>query len=279
MHKTVTIAAIAVFGTIVMLGTSSCGVEQTSRGPADLGWELVWSDEFDGAVGTRLDPEKWAYDIGGDGWGNAQLEFNTDRAENVSLDGEGNLALVAREEQYENNSYTSARIKTQALFEQAYGRVEARIKLPRGQGIWPAFWMLGADFAETGWPGCGEIDIMEFRGQEENRVHGSLHGPGYSAAAAVTDSASLPEGDSFADDFHVFEVEWDVGRIAFLLDGDVYQVITTSQVPGEWVYDHPFFLILNVAIGGHFVGAPNDNTVFPQTMLIDYVRVYQRPGA
>jgi beta-glucanase (GH16 family) len=257
----------------------SCGVDKEGNGPADLGWELVWADEFDGPAGQKPDPAKWTYDVGGGGWGNQQLEYNTDRTENVSLDGDGHLAIVARQEDYEGSAYTSARIKTQGLFTLAYGRVEARIKLPTGPGIWPAFWMLGDDVDTVSWPQCGEIDVMEYRGQEPEVVHGSLHGPGYSAGGALTQSFSLNDGSRFDEDFHVFSVEWDLGRIAFFVDGQVYQVLTTRQVPGsgEWVYDHPVFLILNVAVGGTFVGDPSDSTMFPQTMLVDYVRVYKRP--
>ena len=137
-------------------------------------WVLTMSDEFDGAEGTPPNPAMWTYDVGGDGWGNGQLEFNTDRVENVSLDGQGNLRIVALEESYMGNEYTSARIKTQGLFEQKYGRFEARIKLPEGQGLWPAFWMLGANVDEVPWPGCGEIDVMEYQGNGRS---------GYSAAS------------------------------------------------------------------------------------------------
>lgn len=241
-------------------------------------WVLTMADEFDGAEGTQPDPEIWTYDIGGDGWGNGQLEFDTNRVENVSLDGNGNLRIVAREESYMGNDYTSGRIKTQALFEQKYGRFEARIKLPAGQGIWPAFWMLGSDFEEIGWPQCGEIDIMEFRGQQTDLVHGSLHGPGYSGAEPITGSLRLPDGESFTDEFHVFAVDWDPGQIRFWVDSKVYQTVTTARVSGlgDWVFDQPFFILLNVAVGGGFVGPVGRDTEFPVEMLVDYVRVYER---
>ncbi|MEO1337060.1 MAG: glycoside hydrolase family 16 protein, partial [Myxococcota bacterium] len=160
-----------------------------------------------------------------------------------------------------------------------YGRIEARIKLPVGSGIWPAFWMLGDDFAEVGWPQTGEIDIMEYRGQRPGTVIGSIHGPGFSGGDSISAQFSLEEG-GFDDDFHVFAVEWDPSRIAWFVDDEVYNVVTAGDVVigqnREWVFDHPFFIILNVAVGGTFVGPVGADTVFPQTMLVDYVRVFSR---
>ena len=241
-------------------------------------WTPTMSDEFDGDEGTAPDPTLWTYDVGGDGWGNGQLEFNTRRVENVSLDGQGHLRIVAREESYMGNDYTSGRIKTQGLFQQKYGRFEASMKLPAGRGLWPAFWMLGADVDEVGWPECGEIDIMEFRGQDPELVHSSLHGPGYSGADPITATFRLPDGQTFADDFHVFAVEWDPGRIRFSVDFEVYQTINSSDVSaqGDWVFDHDFFVLLNLAVGGGFVGPVGPDTVFPATVLVDYVRIFER---
>ncbi len=240
-------------------------------------WVLTASDEFDGAEGTPPNPAMWTYDIGGDGWGNGQLEFNTDSIENVSLDGQGHLQIRALEESYMGNDYTSGRIKTQGLFAQKFGRFEARIKLPEGQGLWPAFWMLGADVDEVPWPGCGEIDILEYQGQRPDRVFGTLHGPGYSAAEAISRGFELDGGESFADSFHVFSVDWDPGRIAFSVDGEVYQIISSPSVPGDWVFDHEFFAILNLAVGGTVGGPVGPDTVFPAEMLVDYVRIFERP--
>lgn len=252
-----------------------------STGPQERQWSLVWQDEFNGGAGQSLDTTKWNFDIGDGtlyglppGWGNAQLEYDTDRPENVSLDGQGNLKIVAKKESYMGSAYTSARITTKGLFEKAYGRFEARLKLPWGQGLWPAFWMLGNDIDDVGWPTCGEIDIMEYRGQETSRVHGSLHGPGYSGGNPVTDHYDLANA-RFDLDFHVFAVEWGTDYIDFYVDDTRYQSVKRGDVPGEWVYDHPFFIILNVAVGGNYVGLPDASTVFPQTMLVDYVRVYE----
>jgi beta-glucanase (GH16 family) len=242
----------------------------------ELQWRLVWEDEFEGPAGELPDSTWWSFDIGTN-WGNDQLEYDTDRPENVSLDGAGHLAITAIKEEYLTlYDYTSGRIKTQGLFEHGYGRFEARIKLPVGQGIWPAFWLLGNDFGVVGWPDCGEIDIMEYRGQEPSIVHGSLHGPGYSGGEAITLSYGLI-GEQFNNGFHVFSIKWDADRIIWMVDDAPYFSVTPGDIPGgaSWVFDHPFFIILNVAVGGGFVGDPDSTTVFPQTMLVDWVRVYR----
>lgn len=263
-------------GVVVMLlamglVSASCGTDEAD--PSDRQWQLVWQDEFDGPQGQRPDSTRWTHDVGTD-WGNAQLEYDTDRAQNASLDGNGNLAIIARKESFLGSGYTSARIVTRGLFEPTYGRFEARIQLPYGQGIWPAFWLLGADIATNPWPACGEIDIMEYRGQNVSTVHGSLHGPGYSGSQALTRRYDI-ERDRFDTGFHTFAVEWGKEDIRWYVDDKLYQVVTRDDVPGAWVFDHPFYLILNLAVGGGWVGPPNANTVFPQTMLVDWVRVYR----
>jgi beta-glucanase (GH16 family) len=239
-------------------------------------WNLIWRDEFDGAENTRPDPTKWRHDVGGEGWGNAQLEFDTDRVENASHDGQGRLRIVARRENYGGRQYTSARLNTAGKFERAYGRFEARIKLPRGQGIWPAFWVLGANISNVSWPTCGEIDIMENRGQQIRHNRGSLHGPGYSAGGNV--GKDIDTGIDLSQAFHTYAIEWDPGRVVFKFDEEAFFTATPADLPmgTQWVYDHPFFIILNVAVGGNFVGAPDGSTQFPQTMLVDHVRVYER---
>jgi beta-glucanase (GH16 family) len=237
-------------------------------------WKLVWQDEFEGPAGQSPDPDRWQFDIGTD-WGNEQLEFDTSRPENVSLDGNGNLAITAREEFFNERDYTSGRINTKGRFAQERGRFEARIRLPVGQGIWPAFWLLGDNFDEVGWPTCGEIDIMEYLGNEPTVLYGSLHGPGYSGGAAL--SRRLDLGERLDADFKVFAIEWDLDRITWTVDGLRYQTISPRDLPpgGRWVFDHPFFIILNVAVGGRWPGPPDETTSFPQTMLVDYVRVYR----
>ena len=257
-----------------------CGTETTEE-ILEESYELTWSDEFDGEAGALPDDANWTYDIGrgNNGWGNLELQYYTNRPENVSLDGQGNLIITAIEEAFEGAGYTSARIKTQDLVEIQYGRFEARIKTPSGQGLWPAFWMLGSNFDFVGWPRSGEIDIMELRGQEPNKIAGSLHGPGFSGGNAITRSYTLSEGQ-FDTDFHVFAVEWRKDRIDYYVDDVLYQTITktnVSNVAGEWVFDQPFFIIMNIAVGGNYVGPPSQNTSFPQEMVIDYVRIYTGP--
>jgi len=245
--------------------------------PPDATWQLTWHDEFDGAADSEPDPTRWGHDIGGGGWGNGQLEFNTDQLANAHLDGNGALVITALRQRYNESDYTSARLSTADHFTQQYGRFEARIRLPVGQGIWPAFWLLGADIASAGWPECGEVDIMEARGDEPSTNHGSAHGPGYSGVNPRTASYRLDGGRTFHDDFHVFSIEWSPGEVHWFIDGDHYHAITAAtMVAGhQWVFDHRMFVILDVAVGGQFVGAVDDS-VLPQSMYVDYVRVYQR---
>jgi beta-glucanase (GH16 family) len=259
---------------VSFLSLAGCTQEVAGPGP---GWELVWSDEFDG---EGIDPERWVHATGGWGWGNAELQYYTDRPENSRLE-DGMLVIEARREEkrVQGREYTSARLKTQDLHAWTYGRFEARIKLPYGQGIWPAFWMLGSNIPEANWPRCGEIDVMENIGREPTLIHGTVHGPGYSGAQGVGTSYSLPGGERFSEDFHVYAVEWEPEEIRWYVDGDHYLTVTPEDVAGEWVFDHPFFMLLNVAVGGNWPGYPDESTVFPQAMLVDYVRVYEAVGA
>jgi len=238
---------------------------------AKAGWQIVWHDEFEDAA---LDEASWTFDIGGHGWGNNELQVYTKRNENVRVEN-GQLIIEARREDFLDREYTSARLKTQGLKAWQYGRIEARIRIPRGQGIWPAFWMLGNDILTHPWPDCGEIDIMENIGKEPAIVHGTVHGPGYSGANGVGGPHELGKG-AFADDFHVYAIEWDTAEIRWFVDDNTYVTVTPKDLPGRWVYDHPFFIILNVAVGGNWPGLPDGTTVFPQVMSVDYVRVYQR---
>jgi beta-glucanase (GH16 family) len=242
---------------------------------------LVWADEGDGAANTAPDAAKWRYDIGGGGWGNNELQTYTNRVQNARYDGAGNLVIEARQETYTGpdnitRNYTSARLQTRDTFTQTYGRFEARIRIPRGQGLWPAFWMLGNNIGGVGWPACGEIDIMENVGYEPTIVHGTIHGPGYSGGAGI--GLGYNTGVNLADDYHVYAVEWEPNVIRWYYDNVNYETRTPADLPGgsPWVYDHPFFLILNVAVGGNWPGNPDGSTVFPQRMLVDYVRVYVR---
>lgn len=236
-------------------------------------WQLVWSDDFNGPAGELPDATKWTFDLGTgqDGWGNQELQSYTNNPANVSLDGEGNLVITAIQS---GSSFTSARIKTQGLFSQQYGRFEARLRTPYGPGLWPAFWMLGDNIETVGWPHCGEIDIMELRGQQPHIIHGSVHGPGYSGGSPVSKSYALNNA-RFDTDYQIFAIEWDKDKIDFFVDDYLYQRITPEDVPGDWVFDQPFFILLNVAVGGNYVGFPLPQTPFPQKMIVDYVRVYK----
>ncbi|MEJ5309149.1 MAG: carbohydrate binding domain-containing protein [Anaerolineae bacterium] len=262
--------------------------------PPDLGpstWELAWSDEFDGAAGAEPDQTKWGYDIGGHGWGNAEYEYYTDERENSALTGDGQLVITATEStnpayqcQYTpanepgTCAYTSARLLTKDKFDFMYGRAEARLKIPYGQGIWPAFWSLGNNFTEVGWPNSGEIDIMENIGREPDIVHGTVHGPGYSGANGIGGGYTYTE--ALSNNYHVYAIEWEPDEIRWYFDDTQYFTLTHDMLPAgaPWVFDHPFFLIMNVAVGGYWPGYPDETSVFPQTMLVDYVRVYQAPA-
>jgi len=258
--------------------------------PGPTGWELVWSDEFDGAAGDSPDAFTWTHEIGNGfdqgitGWGNGEYQYYTDSTENSALDGAGTLVITAT--QVDTNTtqldcwyglcdYTSARLITDQKFEVAYGRVEARIQVPYGNGMWPAFWMLGSNIGEVGWPQSGEIDIMEHIGKEPQEVYGTIHGPGYSGGNGVGGSTTLT--DNVSDAYHVFAIEWEPEVIRWYVDNTNYFTASIDDIPAgtEWVYDHPFFIILNVAVGGNWPGDPDETTVFPQTMKVDYVRVYQ----
>jgi beta-glucanase (GH16 family) len=268
------LAAIFIFSSAIALSVQTAPPNRKTEQST-----LVWSDEFNS---PQLDTSKWFYDIGGGKWGNQELEYYTDQPQNVSIQ-DGKLVITARQDKHTDTNktiwnFTSGRIKTLGKFTQTYGRFEARIKIPFGQGIWPAFWMLGEDIAEVEWPDCGEIDIMENIGKEPSIVHGTIHGPGYSGAGGIGDLDSLPQGQRFADDFHVFAVEWEPQAIRFYVDDNLYATRTPKDLPAgkKWVYDHPFFLLLNLAVGGDWPGNPDASTVFPQTMLVDYVHVYSQ---
>jgi beta-glucanase (GH16 family) len=243
-------------------------------------WTLTWSDEFNGPNNSAVDASKWVMETGGWGWGNKELEYYTDRPQNAYVE-HGKLVIKAVREKYAGaddvtRDYTSARLKTLGKFTQTYGRFEARIKIPRGQGMWPAFWMLGEDIGTNKWPACGEIDIMENIGKEPGIVHGSIHGPGYIGGVGLEASFSLLGGRKFADGYHVYAVEWEPEAIRLYVDKHLYVTRTRADMkPGwKWVFDHPFFMILNLAVGGDWPGSPDAATKFPQNMLVDYVRVY-----
>jgi beta-glucanase (GH16 family) len=243
---------------------------------------IVWSDEFNQADNSLPNPTKWGFDTGGGGWGNNELETYT--TTNARILG-GQLVIEAdRYLSAGKTNYTSTRMNTKGKWSWAYGRMEARIKIPRGQGIWPAFWMLGSNFtAGVPWPNCGEIDIMENIGKtsDQGTDHGTIHGPqgggDYNGGAGVSSSYTLPGGAALADDFHIYAIEWTPNQIKWYLDSTPFFTATPASLPGgaTWVFSLPQFFILNVAVGGNWPGYPDSTTVFPQQMLVDYVRVYQ----
>ncbi len=233
----------------------------TPSNPATT-WSLTWSDEFNGADGSLPDATKWEMQTGGGGWGNNELETYTTRAVNAAQRG-GNLEIVAEKESFTGTDgiareYTSARLQTKGHFSQAYGRFEARIKMPKGQGIWPAFWMLGNDIDAVGWPTSGEIDIMETIGTQTSSNTGSLNGPGYSGGNPLNGKYTMPTG-TLDTDFHVYAIEWEPSTIRFYVDNNLYETRTAADVPvgSKWVFDHPFFMLLNVAVGGNWPGSPD----------------------
>lgn len=242
---------------------------------------LLWSDEFDGAPGAAPDRTVWAYETGGHGWGNGELQTYTARAQNVALDGSGALRITARKETHtgadgRTRDWTSARLFTKGLREFQYGRVEARVKVPVGQGLWPAFWMLGHDNWTAGWPESGEIDVMETFNAGKD-VYTTVHGPSSSSAdGRYFVGTWTPSTVSYGADYHVYAVEWSASAISFSVDGRVVEVVTPTDVPvgGRWVFDKPFYVLLNLAVGG-WPGPPDATTPTSASMLVDYVRVYR----
>jgi len=257
--------------------------------PVETEWVQTWSDEFNGAAGASVNPAIWGYDTGDGceagicGWGNNEKQYYTSSADNISMNGDGQLRITARRApagftcHYGPCLYTSAKVTTRGTLLAAPGRVEARIKLPAGQGLWGAFWMLGQGHPGIPWPACGEIDIMESKGSQPATISSAVHGPGYSGNTPFADAHSLASG-TFTEDFHVFAVEWDSLHVSFFVDGNFHYGFTRDAVEtrGPSVLNQSFYLILNLAVGGNFDGDPRSDAIFPATMLVDYVRIFTR---
>jgi beta-glucanase (GH16 family) len=252
--------------------------------PPPAGYVLAWGDDFFLPPGAAPDPARWNFERGGGGWGNGELETYVDDrahcrvvADPACADGRA-LQITATADG--RGGYRSARITTERKAAPRYGYIEARMKLPAGRGLWPAFWMLGDDIGTAGWPDCGEIDILENLGREPSVAHGTLHGPGYSGGSPLSAAYTLPGGGRLSDGYHTYAARWDPGSITFLVDGAAYGTFTPRDLkPGQrWVFGHPFFFLLNVAVGGGWPGPPDAATRFPQALRVDYVRVYQRPA-
>ncbi|MEU6807989.1 lectin [Streptomyces sp. NPDC046831] len=260
-----------------LLGTLAVGPAQADTAGGTSAAAVTFSDTFDGPAGSAVDPNKWQLETG-DNVNNHERQYYTSGTRNAALDGQGHLVITARRENpanyqcwYGTCQYTSARLNTSGKFTAQYGHVEARMKIPRGQGMWPAFWMLGTP---VDWPDSGEIDIMENVGFEPSTVHGTIHGPGYSGSGGIGAGYTLPNGQAFADAFHTFAVDWAPDSITWSVDGNVYQRRTPADLGGRtWVFNKPFFLILNLAVGGYWPGDPDGSTVFPQQLVVDSVSV------
>lgn len=226
---------------------------------------MVWSDEFN--TPGAPDPSKWGYDLGAGGWGNVELQYYTNRPENAVVEG-GVLKIRSIRENFSGSTFTSARLKSQGKFDFKYGKVEARAKLPAGVGTWAAIWMLGSDIATVGWPACGEIDIMEHLGRELNKIYGTLHYPGHSGGNADGNTKMIANATT---EFHIYSTEWTAATIKIFVDGElIHSVPNSNAIP----FNHNFFIIMNLAMGGNF-GGPVDASVNGGTMEVDYIRVYQ----
>ncbi|MER6207179.1 MULTISPECIES: ricin-type beta-trefoil lectin domain protein [unclassified Streptomyces] len=263
-----------------LVASAAIGPARAASSSAAQADAVTFSDTFDGAAGSAVNSSKWTQETG-DNVNNHEREYYTSGTNNASLDGQGHLVITAKKENpanyqcwYGTCQYTSARMNTSGKFSAQYGHVEARMKIPRGQGMWPAFWMLGTDIGSVGWPNSGEIDVMENVGFEPSTVHGTIHGPGYSGANGIGAGYTLPNGQAFADAFHTFAVDWAPNSIKWSVDGVVYETRTPADVGGNtWAFNKPFFLILNLAVGGDWPGDPNSATAFPAQLVVDSVSV------
>ncbi|MFI8243965.1 ricin-type beta-trefoil lectin domain protein [Streptomyces sp. NPDC085866] len=260
-----------------LVGSAAVGPARAQTEAPAAAAVTTFSDSFDGPAGAAVDSSKWTLETG-DNVNNHERQYYTSGTKNAALDGQGHLVITARKENpagyqcwYGSCQYTSARMNTAGKFNAQYGHVEARMKIPRGQGMWPAFWMLGTP---VNWPDSGEIDVMENVGFEPSTVHGTIHGPGYSGSGGIGAGYTLRNGQAFADAFHTFAVDWAPDSITWSVDGNVYQRRTPADLGGKtWVFDKPFFLILNLAVGGYWPGDPDGSTQFPQQLVVDSVSV------
>ncbi|MFE1961601.1 family 16 glycosylhydrolase [Streptomyces sp. NPDC059479] len=286
LGRRMALSALALLCCTGLLTASPAGAAPAPDASSDASIAAVtFSEDFNGPAGSAVDGGRWQIETG-DNVNNHERQYYTAGNNNAALDGQGNLVITARKDNpgnyqcwYGRCEYTSARLNTSGKFTAQYGRVESRMKVPRGQGMWPAFWMLGNDIGNVGWPNSGEIDIMENVGFEPGTVHGTLHGPGYSGSGGIGAGYTLPGGQAFADAFHTFAIDWSPDAITWSVDGNVYQRRTPADLGGRaWVFNKPFFIILNLAVGGYWPGDPNSSTPFPSQLVVDYVRVTTNDG-
>lgn len=236
------------------------------------GMTLAWSDEFDG---NNISSANWTFETGNNGWGNAELENYTSRSQNA-FQSKGNLIIEARKESLAGSSYTSARMITKSKKVFTFGRIDVRAKVPTGKGIWPAIWMLGNNIDQVNWPACGEMDIMELLGQEPNKIYGTLHWGATTQLHQSKGTSTVLGSGSYDQQFHVYSLVWVKDQVQILVDDVVFNTITATNIAGSNnPFNSDFFFILNVAVGGNWPGSPDGTTVFPQRMVVDYVRVFK----
>lgn len=270
---------LAIAMVIFLLSIQGCSQSTTAGVPVPDGWTLTFDEEFNGPSGSGPNPRLWLHDVGGIGWGNRELQYYSAGNGNTYLDGEGHLVIAAHQGPggfscwYGECAYTSGKLTTRqpqlATFSQRYGHFEARIKVPTGKGLWPAFWLLGEKIVCDDECKAGEIDVMEALGHQPDKVQQHAHGPDFHFGKAFT----LPAGQSVAD-WHTYAVHWTASRIEWWVDGQITQSITKEEADEGWVFDHRFYILLNLAVGGEWPGTPDATAIFPAKMLIDYVRVY-----
>ncbi len=265
-----------------VVGLLSLAAISTQASPPP-GYNLVWADEFNGGVNAQPNSNNWGYDLGGGGWGNGELETYVNDWAHVHIisDSQATDGQALQIQATNANGYQSVRMKTQGKYSFKYGFIEARIKLPYGQGMWPAFWMLGTNIGTVGWPACGEMDIMENIGNNAwlGTNQASLHTPNHNSGNSLNSKFYLPQGSAFKDGYHLFQAQWSPGIVSFYIDNQWYETVTAPDDGGSWPFDNGnMFMILNCAIGGGWPGNPDGTTVSPQNMLVDYVRVYQNPN-
>ncbi|GAB2515627.1 glycoside hydrolase family 16 protein [Nocardia heshunensis] len=283
VRSTLSAALAIATALIVAVGCSSPSgppAPTSSTAPGNPGWQLTFDDEFDGPAGSAPDPDRWQPDKGGTGWGNQELQYYTPDG-NTFLDGRGHLVIEARAESgagptcwYGSCRYSSGKLTTtgsgeRVLFSQQYGRFEARMKLPQGSGLLSAFWLLGDNLPQVGYPRAGEIDVVEMLGNQTSDVEQHVHAPGIDYGTGTT----LPTGQ-IGSDWHTYAVVWTPTEIDWQVDGNTTRTLTKQQAGARWDFDHPFYLLLNLAVGGNWPGSPGSDTQFPARMLVDYVRVY-----
>jgi beta-glucanase (GH16 family) len=250
-------------------------MERTKLSPVSKGWKLAWSDEFN-YYGLPYST-KWDYEVGGHGWGNNEMQFYTKQDTLNVIARNGSLNIIARKQQKEDKAYTSARLATKGKAKFTFGKFEMRAKLPAGRGTWPAFWMLGTNVDKVGWPKCGEIDIMEHVGYEKDSIFGTVHSNSYNHLTGTQKGKSIFIENPYSE-YHLYGMEWSHEKIDFLVDGNVFNRIENEhKTTDEWPFDQPFYLILNLAIGGNWGGKYGvDDSIFPATYQIDYVRVFSK---